>query len=131
MEEQVTISMDKDSMVYWLLTISLGILQKNEAFMVKNTAGTPAFLAPECLEPTPFDAVSADIWALGVCLYNMVFGRIPFFSKLSRFDLYRMIREDELTIPEEPNVSNCVKELIKLMLAKDPTKRISLAKVRK
>ena len=129
-KEQVTLSQESNNIVCrLLLTHSFLILQKSETFMVKNTAGTPAFLAPECLEPTPFDAVSADIWALGVCLYNMIFGRLPFYSRVSRFDLYRMIKENDLTIPEESKASDSVKELLMLMLTKDPAKRISLAEV--
>ncbi|KAJ6620039.1 kinase-like domain-containing protein, partial [Mycena sp. CBHHK59/15] len=47
-------------------------------------AGTPAFLAPELAPggpaaPTPADVAPAvDLWALGVTLFCMLFGRMPF-----------------------------------------------------
>ena len=39
-----------------------------------RTMGTPAFLAPEMCEGTPYHGEVADIWALGICLYMFVYG---------------------------------------------------------
>jgi serine/threonine protein kinase len=43
--------------------------------------GTPAFLAPELLaedcDPAAVDPKAADVWALGVTLYVMLFGHLP------------------------------------------------------
>ena len=48
--------------------------------MMRSTNGTPAFLAPETLTGDYFDGKGADIWAVGVTMYFMVFGRVPFSS---------------------------------------------------
>jgi [calcium/calmodulin-dependent protein kinase] kinase len=39
-----------------------------------RTVGTPAFFTPEMCEGRPYSACQADLWALGVCLYVLIFG---------------------------------------------------------
>lgn len=43
--------------------------------VIRRTAGTPAYLAPEICSALPYYARMADVWALGVCLYIFVFGK--------------------------------------------------------
>ena len=42
--------------------------------LVNRTAGTPAFMAPEMCGGQAYQGRTADLWALGVCLYMFVFG---------------------------------------------------------
>ena len=45
---------------------------------LQRTIGTPAYLAPEIVAGQPYHGRQADIWALGVTLYVLLTGRMPF-----------------------------------------------------
>ena len=45
----------------------------------REITGTPAYMAPEHLKGLAIDS-RADIFALGVCLYEMVTGAHPFMK---------------------------------------------------
>lgn len=75
----------------------------DEAIELAKTVGTPAFYAPElCQTDADQDALPVtgqiDVWALGVTLYCLVFGRVPFHD-LNTFVVMRMIAEEEVYIP--------------------------------
>ena len=43
-----------------------------------KTEGTYYFFAPEMCTKGPFNAYACDVWALGICVWAMVFGTLPF-----------------------------------------------------
>ncbi len=48
--------------------------------------GTYHFFAPEALHGSQFNAYGADVWALGVTLYSLATGALPFVSQASDGD---------------------------------------------
>ena len=59
--------------------VSVKVQDENE--MMKNQCGTIAYMAPELFTTQAGDAYSgqqADIWSLGVVLYAMACGSVPF-----------------------------------------------------
>merc|ERR1711899_205894 len=97
--------------------------------LLTNTAGTPAFTPPESIShkpgDEPYSGKAADIWSLGVTLFSLVYGKVPFHDE-NIVALYNKIRIQELTLPNEPDISPELKCLITQMLVKDPVNRISL-----
>jgi serine/threonine protein kinase len=75
----------------------------DEAIELAKTVGTPAFYAPELCRTevdldTPRIDGSIDVWALGVTLYCLIYGRVPFHDA-NTFALMKVISEEEPYIP--------------------------------
>ena len=75
----------------------------DDAVELAKTVGTPAFYAPELCQTDPDETTppvtgQIDIWALGVTLYCLVFGRVPFHDN-NTFVLMRRIAEETVYIP--------------------------------
>lgn len=93
----------------------------------RTATGTPAFRAPETLsgQRIYFDGKSADIWSLGVTLYAFVFGDVPFKSQAIPV-LYEQIKNEEISFPAKIPISDELKNLIVMMLNKDPETRLNM-----
>ncbi|KAJ3218222.1 hypothetical protein HDU67_006331 [Dinochytrium kinnereticum] len=91
----------------------------------KNSAGSPAFFAPELCTANhgSVSAKAADIWAMGVTLFCLLYGTLP-FSGASIIDLYEAIKEAKLIIPSE--ISPAITNLLKQLFEKDPAERITM-----
>lgn len=50
--------------------------------LLKKSAGSPAFMAPELCTANhgEVSGKAADIWSMGVTLYCLIYGRLPFIS---------------------------------------------------
>ncbi len=69
----------------------------------------------------------ADIWSLGVTLFSLIFGKVPFHDE-NILALYNKIRTHDLSIPEEPDISPELKDLMRRMLVKKASERITYDK---
>jgi [calcium/calmodulin-dependent protein kinase] kinase len=66
---------------------------------------------------------------MGVTLYAFVYGQIPFHDD-NVMALYRKIQNDPVVFPEQPPISQDLKDLISQMLHKDPSQRLTLPEVK-
>jgi TolB-like protein/Flp pilus assembly protein TadD len=86
--------------------------------------GTPAYLSPEVLQGGRATAQS-DIWALGVVLYDMASGGLPFHGR-SMAELCGAILKDPPT-PLPERVHPGLRAIVQRCLAKEPSQRYKLA----
>lgn len=136
---------------------SIGV--SNSELELAKTAGTPAFFAPElCMctaderDRPPIDH-RIDIWALGVTIFCMAYGRVPFTAP-NELQLFETIVSEPLSFDVDPNLSfsghtdtvlnkdiptnvshdstelNLLNDLIMKILEKDPKKRISIEEIK-
>ena len=102
--------------------------KKNE--LLNSSCGSPIYAAPEMLEGKSYDGTKIDIWSLGISLYTMVCGELPFVVD-DENDIYILmdkIIKGNYNIPEF--LSDECKDLIKNILVTDPDKRITLEQIK-
>ena len=58
--------------------------------VMTEQCGTPAYIAPEILRDKGYKGFGVDIWSLGVCLYAMLYGTVPFKAN-NMSDLHQLI----------------------------------------
>lgn len=105
------------------------MLGQEESKVMRSTEGTYHFLAPECTTGEDYDPYKVDIWALGVTIFAMLVGGLPFGTKAASLSqVMDSIREDTLVWPEELDFDAV--EFLKLMLEKDPQKRITIPELK-
>uniref|UniRef100_A0A0N5AFM7 non-specific serine/threonine protein kinase n=1 Tax=Syphacia muris TaxID=451379 RepID=A0A0N5AFM7_9BILA len=85
--------------------------------------GSPAYAAPELIQGKEYLGHEADIWSMGVLLYALLCGTLPFEDNNMQI-LYRKISSG---IYVEPSfLSESSKELLRSMLQVNPKRRISI-----
>jgi serine/threonine-protein kinase len=87
-----------------------------------TVSGTLHAIAPEVLRGDPSDPRS-DVWALGVLLYEMAAGHLPFEGKTGFEMSSAILREQPAPLP--PHVPAALRAVILRCLAKDPAQRFA------
>jgi len=104
-------------------------LSKNydpSAPFMSTICGSPAYAAPELVKGNPYTN-SVDIWSIGVILFAMIAGFLPFDDQNMNEQLKKVINCE----PEYPNnISPSLLDLLKRLLNKNPETRITLDKIK-
>lgn len=83
-------------------------------------SGTLLYMAPEALTGQPVDR-RADIWALGVVLYEMASGTLPFFGQTDFEISGRILHAPPTPLP--PRIPAALASIVERCLAKEPGRR--------
>lgn len=95
--------------------------------MLHTTCGTPNYVAPEVLGKDGYDGKKADVWSVGVILYVLLAGYLP-FDENTMAALFQKIKNAEFDFPDwfTPEA----KDLISKILVPDPQKRPKLSDIK-
>ena len=66
--------------------------------VIKEQCGTPAYIAPEIIANKGYSGFAADLWSLGVLLYALLCGTVP-FKATNMKDLHKLINDGKFTFP--------------------------------
>lgn len=88
--------------------------------------GSLYFAAPELLRASPYRGPEIDVWSLGVVIYVMVTGSVPFDDK-SMPGLHEKIKRGQVAYPA--HLSAECRDLLSKIFVTDPAKRILLIDV--
>ncbi|KAG7201930.1 hypothetical protein KM043_004638 [Ampulex compressa] len=90
--------------------------------------GSPPYAAPELFQGKKYDGPEVDVWSLGVILYTLVSGSLPFDGSTLR-ELRERVLRGKYRIPFY--MSTDCENLLKKFLVLNPTKRASLETIMK
>ncbi|RUO95298.1 kinase-like domain-containing protein, partial [Jimgerdemannia flammicorona] len=108
--------------------------------------GSEEYAAPEIIKNQGYDGRRTDVWALGIILYAMLVGELPFTYAPERGEkvshLFYKVMKAEVKWPRAKDtprkegkervrgVSDEAKEVVERILVRDPEKRIKLNELR-
>ncbi|XP_038616684.1 serine/threonine-protein kinase MARK1 isoform X1 [Tachyglossus aculeatus] len=90
--------------------------------------GSPPYAAPELFQGKKYDGPEVDVWSLGVILYTLVSGSLPFDGQNLK-ELRERVLRGKYRIPFY--MSTDCENLLKKLLVLNPVKRGSLAQIMK
>ncbi|XP_064510935.1 NUAK family SNF1-like kinase 1 [Pseudopipra pipra] len=89
---------------------------------LQTFCGSPLYASPEIVNGRPYRGPEVDSWALGVLLYTLVYGTMPFDG----FDHKNLIRQISSGEYREPTQTSDARGLIRWMLMVNPERRATI-----
>ena len=123
--ENILLSSDKNSIK--LVDFGLSNVYNYGEYLI-TACGSPCYAAPEMIKGLPYKGIKSDLWSVGVVLYIMLIGKLPFDDEDIKI-LYKKIKNGEYSIPYDLDES--CKEIIKNILEVDPEKRFGFEEIKK
>ena len=123
--DNIMITQQNDFGVIKIMDFGLSKIVSTQEKMVDGY-GTLSYVAPEVLLRTPYNK-EVDIWSMGVILYYMLCGHLPFKGNKEVVIAEKIVNDDLEFDEEEWEIrSKKVRELISSCLKKEPEERITI-----
>ncbi|KAL3068482.1 hypothetical protein niasHT_030773 [Heterodera trifolii] len=90
--------------------------------LLNTFCGSPLYASPEIINGTPYKGPEVDCWSLGILLYTLVYGSMPFDGR----DFNRMVRQIKRGAYYEPDTPSTASMLIRNMLRVNPDRRATI-----
>ncbi|XP_040831093.1 ribosomal protein S6 kinase alpha-5 isoform X3 [Ochotona curzoniae] len=135
--ENLLFTDENDNLEIKVIDFGFARLKPPDNQPLKTPCFTLHYAAPELLSHTGYDE-SCDLWSLGVILYTMLSGQVPFQSHdrsltcTSAVEIMKKIKKGDFSFEGEAwkNVSQEAKDLIQGLLTVDPNKRLKMSGLR-
>uniref|UniRef100_G3WLS5 Ribosomal protein S6 kinase n=1 Tax=Sarcophilus harrisii TaxID=9305 RepID=G3WLS5_SARHA len=135
--ENLLFTDENDNLEIKVIDFGFARLKPPDNQPLKTPCFTLHYAAPELLNHNGYDE-SCDLWSLGVILYTMLSGQVPFQSHdksltcTSAVEIMKKIKKGDFSFEGESwkNVSQEAKDLIQGLLTVDPNKRLKMSGLR-
>ncbi|CAN8001953.1 unnamed protein product [Ixodes hexagonus] len=97
----------------------------DERHFLSTFCGSPLYASPEIVKGTPYYGPEVDCWSLGVLLYTLVYGAMPFDGS----NFKRLVRQISEADYYEPKRKSDASPLIRRLLTVDPAKRATVVDI--
>lgn len=115
----------KENSVYVLKLCDFGFASISEEEEAEyGVKGSPLYMGPEIILTKKYDA-RADLWSIGIILYECLFGNAPYSSSSLEELLEKVKNQQKIDIPGNSKISHECEDLLHRLLQHDPNKRIS------
>lgn len=109
------------------LVAGLGTILPTPQHLLSTACGSPCYAAPEMIRGYRYVGSAVDCWSLGVILYALLCGYLP-FEDSNTSKLYEKIMNGDYSIPS--HVSSGARDLITRLLEVEPQRRYTCEMVR-
>ena len=106
-----------------IVDFGLSNTYKTEKDTLKTACGSPCYASPEMIAGKRYHGLDTDLWSLGVILYAMTVGYLPFEDSDTN-KLYKKILSCEYLVPGY--VDKQAKDMMKHIMQIDPKKRYKI-----
>lgn len=104
-----------------LTDFSYGLFLQSQKHLSATYCGTHEYLAPEVLDNIPYEPKPADVWSMGILLFEMLNGDVPFADRSTDVSDMKK-RRYKFSV----NLSQDVKQLIQKILDPNAKSRITI-----